>query len=472
MAQRVDLSRLGAAGASIAPLSIKHPNAAGIDIGGTSHYVAVPLDRVSGGLQAVREFGPHTENLNAIADWLIACRIDTVALESTGVYWIALYELLESRGIDVWLVDAKSVRHVKARKSDVLDCQWLQQLHSFGLLCKAHRPDAAICALREMSRLRDVTIEERARHIQRMQKALTQMNIQLTNVITDITGETGLKIIRAIVAGERDRMVLAAMRNYRVHASVETIAMALEGRWSREHLFSLAHELKAYDFASEQIARLDSEIETLLGSMKVIDQVPEVRPNKGRRKNTPAFEGRRALLNACGVDLTEVPGIDVATALTIFSEVGSDLSRFETAKRFCSWLGLCPGTRISGNKRLSGASKRIPNRISRALKRAAMGLSRSRCAMGAYYRKLCLRMGSPKAITAVAHKLARIVYAMLSGQAAYVKEDQSMHDKRYQERAIKSLQQRAKEYGMTLTACTVSTTDAMPPTQQPVVITN
>ena len=220
------------------------------------------------------------------------------------------------------------------------------------------------------------------RDISRRQKALTQMNVQLTNVITDITGEIGLKIIRAIVAAERSRTVLAAMKNYRVHASVETIAKALEGRWSREPLFSLTHELKAYDFvAGEQIARLDVEIDMLLGSMKAFDTVPEVHANKGRRKNTPAFDGRRALLNVGGVDLTEVPGIDVGTALKIVSEVGRNLSRFETAKRFCSWLGLCPGTRISGNQRLSGASKRIANRVSRALKLAALGLSRSKCAM-------------------------------------------------------------------------------------------
>lgn len=458
MAQRVDLNGLQTAGVATPPLSVRHANAAGIDIGGANHYVAVPVDRVGKSEHVVREFGPHTEDLNAIANWLTDCRIDTVALESTGVYWIALYELLQRRGFDVWLVDAKSVRHVKARKSDVLDCQWLQQLHSFGLLNKAHRPDADICALREMTRLRDITIEERARHIQRMQKALTQMNVQLTNVITDITGETGMNIIRAIVAGERNPDVLAAMRNYRIHASTETIAKSLEGRWSREHLFSLAHELKAYDFAGAQIVSLDAEIEELLAAMKVDDKTPIAHPNKGRRKNTLGFDGRRALMNACGVDLTEVPGIDVASALKIFSEVGANLTRFETAKRFCSWLGLCPGTRISGNKRLSGASKRIPNRVARALKLAALGLSRSHCAMGAYYRRLSLRMGSPKAITAVAHKLARIVYAMLTGQAAYVKEDQAMHDKRYRENAIKSLQRRAKEYGLALMPVAVSGT--------------
>lgn len=456
MAQRTNLGQYKSDGSPVEPLSIKHPNAAGIDIGGASHYVAVPADRVAQGELAVREFGPHTEDLMSIAHWLRSCRIETVALESTGVYWIALYEVLQAQGFEVWLVDAKSVRNVRARKSDVLDCQWLQQLHSFGLLIQAHRPDASVCALREMSRLRDITIEERARHVQRMQKALTQMNVQLTNVITDITGETGMNIIRAIVAGERDRQVLARLRNYRVHASVEEIAKALEGNWTREHLYSLTHELKAYDFACEQIARLDAEIDTLLLGMRSFDKTPAPHNNKGRRKNTPAFDARRALLNWCGIDLTEVPGIDVGTALKILCELGSSLHRFKSVKHFCAWLGLCPGTRISGNKRLSGASKRIPNRVARALKLAALGLARSRCAMGAYYRKLALRMGSPKAITAVAHKLARIVYAMLSGQAEYVKEDQAKHEARYRDRAIKSLLKRAQEFGLALTPQTVS----------------
>ena len=456
MAQRVDQTKYRKDGTEIEPLSIKHPNAAGVDIGGASHYVSVPPDRVGKGECAVREFGPHTEDLVAIADWLCNCRIDTVALESTGVYWIALYELLQARGFDVWLVDAKSVRNVKARKSDVLDCQWLQQLHSFGLLCKAYRPDEEVCALREMSRLRDVTIEERARHTQRMQKALTQMNVQLTNVISDITGETGMKIIRAIVDGERDRMKLAQLRNYRIHASTEEIAKALEGSWIREHLFSLTHELKAYDFDSEQIARLDVEIGILLSAMRIFDKSPVANANKGRCKSKLAFNGRKALMDWCGVDLTAVPGIDEGTALKILSELGSSLIQFETPKHFCSWLGLCPGTKISGNKRLSGATKRIPNRVARALKMAAFGLSRSHCAMGAYYRKLALRMGSPKAITAVAHKLARIVYAMLSGQAEYVKEDQAMHEARYRERAIKSLKKRAQELGLELSPMAVS----------------
>lgn len=312
------------------------------------------------------------------------------------------------------------------------------------------------CRCMAPARQADIPIEERARHTQCMQKALTQMNVQLTNVITDIAGETGMNIIHAIVAGERDRLVLAKQRNYRIHASSEEIAKSLEGNWSCEHLFSLGHELKAYDFASEQIRQLDIEIESLLSVMQVFDRAPTANANKVRRKNTLAFDGRKVLMNWCGVDLTAVPGIDVGTALKILSELGSSLVRFPTPKNFCSWLGLCPGTRISGNKRLSGASKRIPNRVARALKLAALGLTRSRCAMGVYYRKLALRMGSPKAITAVAHKLARIVYAMLSGQADYVKEDQARHEVRYRERAIKSLQKRAQELGLVLSPQAVS----------------
>lgn len=427
--------------------NITHPNAAGIDVGATSHYVALPPERDA---QPVRAFGCHTADLTQIADWLVASGVDTVALESTGVYWIALYEVLEARGLQVWLVNAKSVRHVSGRKSDVLDCQWLQQLHTFGLLNRAFRPDASVCALREIVRLREVAIEERARHVQRMQKALVQMNVQLGSVLTDIVGGTGLAIIRAIVAGERAPDKLAALRNYRVHAKEQEIARALEGTWKEEHLFCLAHELASYDFQSERLALIDADIHARLKAFAVHDKTPKANPNKGRAKNAAKFDLRTALLNWSGVDLTAVPGIDVTTAMKVLAELGPTLQRFETAKRFCSWLGLCPGTRITGGKRISGQSKRLPNRISRALKLAAQGLSRSHCAMGAYYRRLALRMGSGKAITAVAHKLARVIYAMLSGHAEYVEHSQDAYELRYRARAIKSMQRRATEWGFEL----------------------
>jgi transposase len=427
--------------------TIAHPNAAGIDVGSKSHYVAVPPERASG---AVREFGCHTADLLELADWLKECGVDTVALESTGVYWIPLYEVLEAHDIQVWLVNAKSVRHVSGRKSDVLDCQWLQQLHTFGLLRRAFRPDTRVCEVREVVRLREVILQERARHVQRMQKALTQMNVQLATVLTDIVGETGLAIIRAIVQGQRDPQRLAQLRNYRVRASEQDIARSLQGTWKSEHLFCLAHELSCYDFHSLRLQAVDAEIDKLLRGLAEYDKTPARNANKGRAKNAASFDLRAALLNWSGVDLTSVPGVDVTTALKILAELGPSLHRFETSKRFCSWLGLCPGTRITGGKRISGQSKQLPNRVSRALKLAAMGLSRAHGPMGAYYRRMVLRMGSGKAITALAHKLARVIYAMLTGQHEYVEQVQDLQAQRYRDKAIKSMQRRAAELGFEL----------------------
>lgn len=426
---------------------IVHPNAAAIDVGSAQHHVAVPPDRAD---QPVREFGCHTSDLQALADWLLGCGVDTVALESTGVYWIALYEVLEARGLDVWLVNAKSTRHVSGRKSDVLDCQWLQQLHTFGLLNRAFRPEAAVCELREIARLREVVIEDRARYVQRMQKALTQMNVQLSTVLSDIVGQTGQAIIRAIVAGERDVQRLAALRNYRVKASAQEIASSLQGTWKAEHMFCLDNALQSYDFYSERLQVIDSQIERQLQALGVHEHTPGGNANKRRAKNAPKFDLRKALLNWSGVDLTQVPGIDATTALKVLSELGPSLHKFETAKRFCSWLGLCPGTRITGGKRISGRSKRLRNRISQALKLGAQGLSRSHCPMGAYYRRLSLRMGSSKAITAVAHKLARVIYKMLTGQTQYVEQQQGVHDERYRAKVIKTMKRRAAEMGLQL----------------------
>jgi transposase len=262
--------------------TITNPNAAAVDVGSAHHHVAVPPERDE---QPVREFGCHTSDLLALAEWLVSCGVDTVALESTGVYWIALYEVLESRGLDVWLVNAKSVRHVSGRKSDVLDCQWLQQLHTYGLLNRAFRPDAQVCELREVVRLREGVLQERARHVQRMQKALVQMNVQLGTVLSDIVGASGLAIIRAIVAGERDIYRLAELRNYRVRASVQEIASSLQGTWKAEHLFCLKHELASYDFYSQQLQVIDAQIELQLKQLRAHDKTPKANANKGRGKN-------------------------------------------------------------------------------------------------------------------------------------------------------------------------------------------
>lgn len=428
-------------------LTIQHPNAAGIDIGSRSHFVAVPADRSE---TPVREFGCYTQDLNAMANWLLSCKITIVALESTGVYWIPVYEVLESYGLDVMLVHARNVKHVSGRKSDVLDCQWLQQLMSFGLLSAAFRPPADVCTLRAISRQRDMLLQERARSVQRMQKALTQMNIQLSNTITDITGTSGLAIIRAIMAGERDATKLAKLRNYRVHASEADIAKSLEGTWKAEHVFCLGQALSLYDTYGMLIAEADTQLDVLIAPLRQHTQNASGAKIKRGGKNAPHFDARTALKEWTGVDLTQIGGIDVCTALKIWVELGPDLSKFKNAKQFCSWLGLCPGTRISGGKRLSGATKRIPNRVARALKLAAQGLHRSQCGLGGYYRRMAARMGKGKAITATAHKLARLVYAMMTRGEEYVEQSQVDYEAKFQERTLKYLRQKAKTFGFEL----------------------
>ena len=428
-------------------LNIQHPNAAGIDIGGSSHFVAVPPEHAE---LSVREFGCYTEDLNAMAAWLLECGVTAAALESTGVYWVPVYEVLESYGIAVMLVNARSVKNVSGRKSDVLDCQWLQQLMSYGLLSAAFRPPADVCALRAVSRQRDTLLQEQARCVQRMQKAMTQMNLQLTNVVSDITGLTGLKIIRAIVAGERSPEALAKHRNYRIKATEAEIAKSLEGTWKEEHLFCLSQALSLYDTYRGLIAEADAKLGALIAPLRN----PQSQAAKGKAKrggkNAPDFDVRDALREWAGVDLTQIGGIDVCTALKVLVELGTDLSKFKTAKHFCSWLGLCPGTRISGGKRLSGATKRIPNRVACALKLAAQGLHRSQCGLGAYYRRTAARLGKGKAITATAHKLARLIYAMLTDGAEYVQQSQAEYEAKFQDRTLRYLQQKAKSLGFDL----------------------
>ena len=428
-------------------LTVQHPDAAGIDVGGKSHFVAVPPDRSE---TPVREFGCYTQDLHEMAAWMMACGVTIAALESTGVYWIPVYEVLEAHGIAVVLVNARNVKHVSGRKSDVLDCQWLQQLMSYGLLSAAFRPPADVCVLRAISRQRDTLLQEQARCVQRMQKSLTLMNIQLANAITDIAGQTGLAIIRAIVAGERNPHELAKLRNYRIRSSEAGIAKSLEGTWKEEHLFGLAQALTLFDTHHRLIAEADDKLAALIAPLRQ----HRVKAAKGKAKrggkNAPGFDVREALREWAGVDLTQIGGIDVSTALKVLVELGPDLSKFNSAKQFCSWLGLCPGTRISGGKRLSGASKRIPNRVARALKLASQGLHHSQCALGAYYRRIAARLGKGKAITATAHKLARLIYAMLTQGSEYVEQSQAQYEAKFQERTLKYLQQKAKTMGFSL----------------------
>jgi transposase len=429
-------------------LPLHYPNAAGIDIGSASHYVAVPADRDD---QPVREFKSFTQDLEKLADWLKACAIDTVAMESTGVYWIPLFELLESRGFTVYLVNARHVKNVSGRKSDVLDCQWLQQLMSYGLLAGAFRPKEAICALRAISRQREMLLSYQSQHIQHMQKALAQMNVQLANVISDIAGETGQKIIRAILAGERNGQVLAKLKHGRIHASEAEIAQALQGNWRAEHLFALKQAVALYDAYGEQLRECDRQLEAMLATHppQAGDPGP-VKPGT-RAKNAPSFDVRTALFRMCGVDLTRINGINTITALKVLAEVGPDLSRFKSAKHFASWLGLCPGTKISGGKVLSRAARRTTNRAAQALRLAAAALRRSQSALGAYYRRLCARLDRPKAITATAHKLARLIYAMLTKGTGYVDQGQAYYEERYRQRVICHLARRAEKLGFQLT---------------------
>jgi transposase len=428
-------------------ITLTHPNAAGIDIGSVAHFVAVPPDRDD---EPVREFASFTADLHRLADWLDACGVDTVAMESTGVYWIALYELLEARGFTVLLVNARHVKNVSGRKSDVLDCQWLQQLMSFGLLRGAFRPADQVCVLRSLSRQRTMLLRSQGRFVQHMQKALTQMNIQLANVISDVAGETGQKILRAIVAGERDGLALARLKNSRIRASEDEIAKSLQGSWRAEHLFALKQALDAFDFCGTQLAECDAQVQAQLQALHVREDEPAQGKKRGRARNAPKFDLRTQLFQMCGVDLTRIDGIDVTTALVVVSEVGADMGKFPSDKHFASWLGLCPGTKITGGKVMSGKTKRCANRAAQALRLAAAALRSSQSALGAYYRRMCARMDKPKAVTAAAHKLARLIYAMLTHGQEYTDRGQDYFEERYRQRVLHNLAQKAKAMGMQL----------------------
>lgn len=427
-------------------------HAAGIDIGAEAHFVAVPP---SDDPQPVRGFGAYTADLEALAEWLTTCGITTVALESTGVYWIPLFELLETRGFEVLLVDSQQVQKIRGRpKSDVHDCQWIQRLHTFGLLASAFRPADQVCVLRSYLRQRAMLLTYAGQHIQHMQKALTQMNIKLQHVVSDLTGVTGMAIIRAILAGERDPVTLARLRDYRCQHSEETIAKALYGQWREEHLFALAQAVALYEVYHQKMLECDRQIEAHLGTFAEHSpsQAPPSQPKRKpkRKRNQPAFDVRGSLQRVTGVDLTTIEGIDDTTALIVISEVGLDMSRWPTVKHFTSWLGLCPHQRVSGGKVLSRRTKSCANRVATALRLGAACLHHSQSALGAFFRRLKARLGTPKAITATAHKLARLIYTMLKHGTAYVQRGMDEYEQKYQERAVQSLTRRAKAFGYTL----------------------
>jgi len=416
--------------------------AAGIDIGSESHFVAIPSGEV-------REFSAFTSSLKKIVKWLKESKVETVAMESTGVYWIPLFEILAAEGFDVNLVDARQAKNLPGRKSDVMDCQWIQQLHSFGLLTKAFRPKDEVCSIRSLVRQKSNLVKDSASKILQMQKALDQMNIKLHKVVRYITGVTGMKIIRAILDGERDVYKLAQMKNKGIRSDETTIASALEGNYREEHLFALKQSLDIYDYIQDKIAECDLKIQEKLGSMVLIEeeQKEEKHLGPGRKKKPRVIHEQ--LQKFTGVDLTKIPGISDETALLIVSEIGN-VDQFKSGKHFASWLGLCPGCKISGGRVLSSHSRNVRNRLSTAFRMSANALYRSKSGLGHYLRRMKAKHGSPKAITATAHKLSRIVYVMLKNQIEFIDYDENKYQQNLKKIKEKQLVKLANELGIAL----------------------
>jgi transposase len=430
-----------------------HPNAAGLDIGAEEIWVAVPADRTD---EPVRRFATFTPDLHALADWLIACGVDTAAMESTGVYWIPIFEILAARGIQVYLVNAQHVKRVPGRKSDYLDCQWLQKLHTLGLLSASFRPDAEICALRAFLRHRAQLIQHRAPHILHMQKALQQMNLQLHHVLSDITGTTGLLILRAIVAGERDPLTLARLRHPACKSSQQTIAKALTGNWRDEHLFALKQSLALFDFYTQQIAACDAEIERQFAAVKprwdAPDDLPPLPPVKpgSKSKNKPAETTRQQLFRITGADLVALDGISASLAQTILTEIGTDMSPWPTVKHYASWLTLAPHNDISGGKVLRSRTLKSGNRAGQAFRQAAAAVTRSDSAFGAFYRRKRAQLGPQQALVATAHKIARTVYFLLKYKTPYHDLGAEAYETQQKERELNYLHRKAAKLGYTL----------------------
>jgi transposase len=431
-------------------------NAAGIDVGASEHYVAVPPDRAA---ESVRRFGAFTEELHALAQWLLQCGVQTVAMESTGVYWIPLYQILEGYGLKVKLVNARHVKHVPGRKSDVQDCQWLQQLESFGLLTSSFRPEAKICVLRSYMRQRERLIQSASRQVQQMQKALTEMNIKLHQVISELTGLTGMTIMRAILAGERDRLKLASLKDRRVQSDIPKIAKSLEGDYRAEHLFALRQAVELYDYHQQKIAECDEAIRTEMQSLETAAQValaPKALKRKARSKhNSIPFDSQAEVYRILGVDLTRIDGVNEATAQLILSELGLDIcKKWPTEAQFTSWLGLCPNNEISGGKVLRRGTRRVINRVANALRMCAQSLLNSKSALGAYARRMRARCDSPIAITATAHKLARLIYRMLKYGEEYIDLGAEQYEAKFKLSMIKALERKARRLGFQLVAAT------------------
>ena len=436
-------------------LACVHPNAAGLDIGSEEIVVAVPLDRDA---QPVRAFPTFTADLHALVAWLVRCGIDTVTMESTGVFWIPIYELLEQAGITPYLVNARHVKTVPGRKTDWNDAQWLQKLHALGLLQGSFRPDAEIRTLRTLARYRSELIERRAPHINHMIQALKHMNIQLNLVLTDITGVSGLAMLRAIIAGERDPHVLAQHRQPGCKHSEADIIKALTGTWDDAQIFILKQSVDLFDYYTSKIVECDEQLHQHYQAMESRWEehapLPDLPPAKGesKSKNAMTFNARAQIARVIGVDLVAAMGLSAITVQTIISEVGTDMERFPTVKHFCSWLGLAPHNDISGGRVLRSRTMKVHSRANQAFRQAAHSVARSHSSIGAYYRAMRARLGPKQAIVATAHKIARIVYHLLKTREPYREESATEYDQKRRERELKHLARRAQKLGYTLAA--------------------
>jgi transposase len=447
-------------------LEIVHRNVAGIDVGSESHFVAVAPSRDP---QPIREFGSWTAELERMADWLVACGVQIVVMQSTGVYWIALYDVLEARKFKICLTNARHTKNLPGRKSDVQESQWLMKLHTYGLLRDSFHPPDEIRALRSLWRLRDRHVKEAARTLQHMQKAMTAMNVQLANAISDISGATGQAIIRAIVNGERDPWKLSKLRDRRIKATEEEIARSLEGNWRDDMLFELRQAVNAYDFIQGQIAECDQRLHMLLaalpqrmptqrqGETDATGESPATKRKQKRKKprpdgNAPQFDLLRELQRICGVDLTSIDGIDIMIAQTIVAELGTDFSHWKTEAHFTSWLGLTPSRDISGGKVIKQESRKVKNRVAAALRMAASSLIRSESYLGARYRSLRTRLGAPKAIKAMARYLACLVYRMFTNGQTWVDRGAQEFERKRDQRDLLFLKRKASALGFQLIA--------------------
>lgn len=439
-----------------------NPDVAGIDCGSAEHFVAVPPNRDE---RSVQSFPTFTGDLNRLADWLTTCRIKSIAMEATGVYWIPIFEILEARGFEVILVNARHIKNVPGRKSDVSDCEWLRDLHMVGLLRGSFRPADAIVALRAYLRHRASLVDSAGQHVNRMQKALVQMNIQLPLVVSDITGVTGLLILRDIVAGQRNPSILAKHRDYRCKASVAEIVAALTGNYRPEHVFVLQQNLQLFDAYQQQIAACDTAIEEHLRALAAdapapATELPSPRSRQKPRDNEPRFELRGPLHQLTGTDLSQIDGIGPYTALRLITEIGTDMSKWPTEHHFTSWLTLAPKNRISGGRLLSSRTQPSANRAAAMLRVAAMSVGRTQTALGGFYRRLAYRVGKAKAITATARKLAILVYHTLKGKFVYEDPGADAYNAQHRARTLGRLRKQAANLGFELVS--LSTGEIIP----------